>query len=415
MRHLARLLHLPRRLALPSATVFPSPASAAAPFSTSKRAPYASRAKPRPPPPPPTETPAEDDSQQPDAAAWQREKLPSELPRPPTIPFQPRVANAIRLVGTVGAPVQLQRLPDGRFSAVSVLVQDRRADFPKFWIPVIFQDDLAQIAASHLQENDLVYVSGQLTGDVPPFKHADGQANIQVLANLLSFVDSKAVATDFMVDEEEGFKEIAEAEKKVEPTKVIPKSPRRQTFSEFKAKQDKFKELWNDVLASPLDWIDNRPAKANGSKNPKYPDFKNKISEDALWLDSAPTHVLEKLDTVTFNSGYNAAKTYKPANYSMGRASNTSWGNKSKTSQAASPEKLQKEADLLKDLVDNPQKWWDNRIDKRSPKAPDFKHKDTGEAIWLNTRTPSWVTDALPPAKASMGSQGGRRPETLLS
>jgi hypothetical protein len=29
--------------------------------------------------------------------------------------------------------VQLQRLPDGRFSAVSVLVQDRRADFPKFW------------------------------------------------------------------------------------------------------------------------------------------------------------------------------------------------------------------------------------------------------------------------------------------
>jgi hypothetical protein len=45
---------------------------------------------------------------------------------------------------------------------------------------VIFQDDLAQIAASHLQENDLVYVSGQLTGDVPPFKHADGQANIQV-------------------------------------------------------------------------------------------------------------------------------------------------------------------------------------------------------------------------------------------
>jgi hypothetical protein len=36
-------------------------------------------------------------------------------------------------------------------------------------------------------------------------------------------------------------------------------------YSEFKAKQDKFKELWNDVLASPLDWIDNRPAKANGS------------------------------------------------------------------------------------------------------------------------------------------------------
>ena len=53
----------------------------------------------------------------------------------------------------------------------------------------------------------------------------------QVLAHLLSFVDSKAVATDVMVDEEEGFMEIAKAEKKVEQTKVTSKYPRRQTFS----------------------------------------------------------------------------------------------------------------------------------------------------------------------------------------
>ncbi|CAM0885195.1 unnamed protein product [Alopecurus aequalis] len=413
MRHLARLLR--RRLVLPSATISPSPSSAAAPFSTSKRASsYASRAKPRPPPPP-TDSPAEgaagDDggaSAPATEEAWQREKLPTELPRPSSIPFQPRVANAIHLVGTVGAPVQLQRLPDGRFSAVSVLVQDRRTDFPKFWIPVIFQDDLAQIAASHLQENDLVCVSGQLTGDVPPFKHTDGQANIQVLANLLSFVDSKAVAKDVMVDEEERFMEIAKAEKKVEQTKVISKPPRRQTFSEFKAKQDKFKELWDDVLASPHDWTDHRAEKANGSKNPKYPDFKNKKLDAALWLDSAPNSVVEKLDGLAFNSGYNAAKTYKPA------GSNSGWG-KFNTSQAASPEKQKKDADLWQNLVDNPQSWWDNRLDKRSPKAPDFKHKDTGEALWLSPKTPSWITDALPPAKSSMGSKGGRRPETLLS
>jgi hypothetical protein len=137
MRHLARLLQLQRRLVLLS----PSPSSAAAPFSTSSKrtTSYASRAKPRPPPPAETPAAAEAAASPPPAdaaeagAAWQREKVPSELPRPPTIPFQPRVANTIRLVGTVGAPVQLQRLPDGRFSAVSVLVQDRRADFPKFW------------------------------------------------------------------------------------------------------------------------------------------------------------------------------------------------------------------------------------------------------------------------------------------
>ena len=48
-----------------------------------------------------------------------------------------------------------------------------------FRVPIVFKDDLAQIAASHLKENDLVYVSGQLTCDVPPLKLDDGQANIQ--------------------------------------------------------------------------------------------------------------------------------------------------------------------------------------------------------------------------------------------
>uniref|UniRef100_M8CTY6 Protein OSB3, chloroplastic/mitochondrial n=1 Tax=Aegilops tauschii TaxID=37682 RepID=M8CTY6_AEGTA len=324
---------------------------------------------------------------------------------------------------------------------------DRRADFPKFWIPVIFQDDLAQIAASHLQENDLVYVSGQLTGDVPPFKHTDGQANIQVVAHLLSFVDSKAVETDLMVDEEEGFMEIAEAEKKVEQTKPVSKYP-AHTFSDYKAKQDKYRTLWNDVLANPLNWTDNRAEKANGSKNPKYPDFKNKTADEALWLDSAPHYVLEKLDGLTFNSGYNAAKTYKPFNSSMGKGTNTGWS-KFKTSQAASPEKQKKEVGSLRftahehlladdshiiafsgivaesggqssKLVGQPSRqagpkdYYSVMFEiQRSPKAPDFKHKDTGEALWLSPKTPSWVTDALPPVKG--GSKGARRPETLLS
>ncbi|KAI3449711.1 hypothetical protein Pfo_006376 [Paulownia fortunei] len=30
----------------------------------------------------------------------------------------------------------------------------------------------------------------------------------------------------------------------------------------------------------------------------------------------------------------------------------------------------------------NPMEWWDNMKNKRSPNYPDFKHKDTGEALW---------------------------------
>jgi hypothetical protein len=109
--HLSRLLT--RRLLLPAAS---SPYAAA--LSTPPRRGYARRAKPPPP-----------DSE----ATWQTEKLPGELPRPPTIPFQPRVANAVHLVGTVCAPVHVQQLPDGRFSAVSVLVHDHGFNLPKFW------------------------------------------------------------------------------------------------------------------------------------------------------------------------------------------------------------------------------------------------------------------------------------------
>lgn len=44
----------------------------------------------------------------------------------------------------------------------------------------------------------------------------------------------------------------------------------------------------------------------------------------------------------------------------------------------------------------NPVDWWDNRKDKRNPKYPDFKHKDTGEALWVEGRyNPSWVKSQL--------------------
>lgn len=47
---------------------------------------------------------------------------------------------------------------------------------------------------------------------------------------------------------------------------------------------------------------------------------------------------------------------------------------------------------LWLDLAHNPDRWYDNRGNKRNPKGPDFKHKDSGEALWLNSRElPSWV------------------------
>ncbi|XP_059660414.1 protein OSB4, chloroplastic-like [Cornus florida] len=44
----------------------------------------------------------------------------------------------------------------------------------------------------------------------------------------------------------------------------------------------------------------------------------------------------------------------------------------------------------------NPLDWWDNRNTKRNPKYPDFKHKDTKEALWVEGRNnPQWVKSQL--------------------
>lgn len=66
----------------------------------------------------------------------------------------------------------------------------------------------------------------------------------------------------------------------------------------------------------------------------------------------------------------------------------------------------------------NPGEWWDNRRNKRNPKAPDFKHKDTGEALWIDGRsTPPWVKSQLEILDMRMGSytgQNGRMPVDMV-
>ncbi|GLU03604.1 hypothetical protein SLE2022_207940 [Rubroshorea leprosula] len=57
----------------------------------------------------------------------------------------------------------------------------------------------------------------------------------------------------------------------------------------------------------------------------------------------------------------------------------------------------------------NPVEWWDNRKSKRNPKYPDFKHKDTGEALWIEGRNnPSWVKSQLEILDSRTGSLSDR-------
>ncbi|KAJ6352340.1 hypothetical protein OIU76_001538 [Salix suchowensis] len=67
----------------------------------------------------------------------------------------------------------------------------------------------------------------------------------------------------------------------------------------------------------------------------------------------------------------------------------------------------------------NPSEWWDNRKDKRNPKYPDFKHKDTGEALWIEGRyNPPWVKSQIAILDEQTGSlhdQDSRLHESSMS
>eukprot|EP00250_Pteridium_aquilinum_P014300 c21901_g1_i1 orf=1662-5786(-) len=129
------------------------------------------------------------------------------------------------------------------------------------------------------------------------------------------------------------------------------------------ALSQKHEQLWKDLFSKPTEWWDNRMDKIN----PKYPDFRNKSTRESLWLDSPhkPSWVDQKLaSTVDLRDGC--------AHVDKGR--------------------VEREAQNWKDLILNPSEWWDNRTDKKNSRQPDFRHRISGQPLWLDSRSkPSWV------------------------
>ncbi|KAJ7527173.1 hypothetical protein O6H91_16G040000 [Diphasiastrum complanatum] len=51
---------------------------------------------------------------------------------------------------------------------------------------------------------------------------------------------------------------------------------------------------------------------------------------------------------------------------------------------------------LWQEFFSDPSQWWDNRLTKKSPKHPDFKHKRTLECLWVDGwLNPSWVKEKM--------------------
>ncbi|KAF5193359.1 Osb3 protein [Thalictrum thalictroides] len=360
----------------------------------------------------------------PKAFFWQAKKVVNtdrEWQKPSEIPYQAKAANSVNLIGYVGMPVQFKASLDGKPWAGTVLTQQKVSD-TNLWIPVIFEGDLAHVAACHLKEKDFVHVAGQLTGDPPQFTTDEGQSGIQVMVHSLSFVQealqrkecetsyeqreqvtscSSSSSTKDSVTIEPLWTDLLANPHKWWDNRLNKNNPTDADFEhmdnggklwiddstpewivskveslnfikkivEKSQKNDSQSLYWRDYIDNPDRWWDNRKDKLSGRIKPKSPDFKHKDTGVALWLVSAPGWVQSKFDELKADNTVN-----KPSQ------------------QADSKD------DPWKSLVEKPDKWWDNRSKKMNPKSPDFKHKETGEALWLN-KSPAWVSDKLPPVK----------------
>ncbi|KAI7979332.1 hypothetical protein LOK49_Contig389G00001 [Camellia lanceoleosa] len=117
-------------------------------------------------------------------------------------------------------------------------------------------------------------------------------------------------------------------------------------------------QLWKDLFAKPHEWWDIRLKKGNSTAAA----FENKDNGQLLWInESTPEWIQKKLECLTFDPKI-APKAIK-----------------------VGPCKKSKN-------------WKDHRKNKLNnllkPKHPDFKHKDSGVPLWLNT-APKWVLSGL--------------------
>ncbi|KAL1565977.1 protein OSB2, chloroplastic-like [Salvia divinorum] len=333
-------------------------------------------------------------------------------PKPIEIPYQAKVANFVKLIGYVKAPVQFDTFPGGKHYASTAISQEIGGGRGPLLIPVVFEGDLAHVVAGHVKQNDCVLVSGQLSSEplLPRFARSDGWGKLHILGENLNFVEG---FTGFVKNVVEGVvdeKFDQQWEKAVEDAKVERFSGEaswgsssvkvesdagdKGGMSEFgearlesgvvKKDGDRGLDLWRDLVKNSLLWWDYRDQKAKGLVKEKYPDFKNKETGDGLWADSAPKWVLPGIGKLEFEVPVVKAKFVQGAGQGYGGG-----GGERKGSG--------RDEDCWKDLVENPSKWWDNRANKRNPKAPDFKHKETQKALWLRG-SPEWVLSKLPPS-----------------
>ncbi|KAF8083120.1 hypothetical protein N665_0791s0017 [Sinapis alba] len=318
------------------------------------------------------------------------------LARPTMIKYQPEIAKLVNLTGFVDQPSW----------ARTVISQRSGLKSYDFWIPIIFEGELGKIAAYHVKKDDWIHISGKLFIDSPPPNVTYPLSNVQFMVQNLNFVHgaipqsqieemsfppseieqlttrkrtSRTVKFQVMVEESsddlkhllENPKELLDLDYRGKEISIPLLEVEELSTKKQPARSKKVTVLdegtsnpWNHLLENRKEWLEYRGSKVK----PKHPDFKGKLND-------APDWVLQKLNDLEFDVFLPKGKL-KQLKVSL----------------------LETREEFWKDLAQNPDNWYDNISNKTNVKAPDFKHKNSGEAQWM-TDSPTWILSKLPPLK----------------
>ncbi|PWA67795.1 organellar single-stranded DNA binding protein 3 [Artemisia annua] len=298
--------------------------------------------------------------------------------KPSEIPWQAKVVNSVNLIGQVKIPVQFEASPDGKNWAGTIISQDEGSLQPagslqSFWIPVIFEGDLAHIAMCHLKEKDYVHVAGHLSVDVPPFKLSEVQANVQYNSRLIKIVrgqpcshlGSKArrIKDSDIRHEKECKNELMDSE----------------DYSSYFLAPSRLQSL--DVMAHSINFVqDSKSTKISTPSDPERWSSKTSVQENNVFIQppleerstmSIQPHTLFEKRTINGTESFPVPNSKK-----VGRK------------PTDKPSMLAK----WRDLLTNSKQWLDNREKKCNglvkANYPDFKHKDSGDGLWLDGAPP---------------------------
>lgn len=366
---------------------------------------------------------------------------PRVWPKPQPIPYQAKAANFVNLIGNVTIPVKFETDSKGRHYSATVISLGNEGSLS---IPVTFVGDLAHVVACHVKENDCVFVSGQLSEDPLGLVLSEGLGKFHVVAENVNFVVgfdrkigfSSTVGIDEFgkhrnnaasgVEFDGGKGKISSIERPAVPlfeAEAEPKSTMdggnavsstgnvgNKSWESGAKKKDanETSELWSDLVKNPTQWWDYRSHKANGMVKEKFPDFKRKESGESLWISSGPKWILPEIGQLKFDVKEMKPRVYGGGGGGEGERKQSPYIEDSVKNLVEKGNSERKQNPDLesswKNFVENPQKWWDNRAKKKSSKSPDFRHKETGECLWLNKYTPEWALSKLPPMKGGQNT-----------